>query len=101
MIGFVQWLRKGARMSGKYVGMDYTRNRQYDLYFGMVLESVRRGIADGVREFDLGVGSYYSKRMMGAQQRPTRLYFRHRNAIVQALLKRCRFLLEPSAEELA
>lgn len=101
MIGFVQWLRKGARMSGKYVGMDYTRNRQFDLYFGMVLQSILRGVAGGVREFDLGVGSYYSKRMIGAVQRPTRLYFRHHNAFVQALLKRCKFLLEPSAEELA
>ena len=101
MIGFVQWMRKGARMAGKYIGMDYARNRQYDLYFGMVLQSIRRGIGGGVREFDLGVGSYYSKRMIGAVQRPTRLYFRHHNALVQALLKRCKFLLEPSAEELA
>lgn len=101
VIGFVQWMRKGARMSGKYIGMDYTRNRQYDLYFGLVLQSVLRGVAGGVREFDLGVSSYYAKRMIGAVQRPTRLYFRHRNAFMQALLRRCRFLLEPSAEELA
>jgi len=101
MIGFAQWIRKGARMSGKYIGMDYSRNRQYDLYFGMILQSIRRGVADGVREFDLGVTGYYSKRMIGAVQRPTRLYFRHHNAFVQALLKRCKFLLEPSAEELA
>jgi hypothetical protein len=101
LIGFVQWLRNGARMSGKYIGMDYARNRQYDLYFGMVLQSVLRGVAGGVREFDLGVSSYYSKRLIGAVQRPTRLYFRHYNALMQALLGRCRFLLEPSAEELA
>jgi hypothetical protein len=88
-------------MSGKYIGMDYARNRQYDLYFGMVLQSVLRGVAGGVREFDLGVSSYYSKRLIGAVQRPTRLYFRHYNALMQALLGRCRFLLEPSAEELA
>ena len=101
MIGFVQWLRNGARVSGKYIGMDYARNRQYDLYFGMVLQSIRRGIAVGVREFDLGVSGNYSKRLIGAVQRPTRLYFRHHNALMQALLARCRFLLEPSAEELA
>ncbi len=101
LIGFVQWLRKGSRMSGKYVGMDYARNRQYDLYFGIVLQSVVRGIRDGVREFDLGVGSYYSKRMIGAGLLPTRLYFRHRQPVVQWLLARCKFLLEPSAEELA
>ncbi len=101
LIGFVQWLRKGSRMSGKYLGMDYARNRHYDLYFGVVLQSVLRGIRDGVREFDLGVSSYYSKRMMGAGLLPTRLYFRHHQPVVQWLLARCKFLLEPSADELA
>ena len=57
-----------------------------------------RGIRDGVREFDLGVSSYYSKRMMGAGLLPTRLYFRHHQPVVQWLLARCKFLLEPSAD---
>lgn len=101
LVGFIQWLRKGGKMSGKYVGMDYTRNRQYSLYSGMVLQSVLTAIRADVREFDLGVGSYYSKGLMGAQSRPTRLYFKHHNPLLHSLLARCRFLLEPSAQELA
>ncbi len=100
LIGFVQWIRKGNRMSGKYAGMDYTRNRRYDLYFGIVLQSVLHGIRNGVTEFDLGIGNYYSKRLIGAVLLPTRLYFRHHNFLVQWFLARCKFLLEPSVEEL-
>jgi hypothetical protein len=101
LVGFIQWLRKGREMSGKYVGMDYSRNRQYSLYYGMGLQSVLASVRKGVHEFDLGVGSYYSKRLMGAHTLPTRLYFKHHNPLLQWLLARCRFLLEPSAAELA
>ena len=101
LIGFVQLMRKDRKISAKYMGMDYTRNRQYDLYFVLLLQCVLRGVGQGVREFDLGVSSYYSKRLIGAHQRPTHLYFKHNNAVLHWLLKRCKFLLEPSAEELA
>jgi len=99
-IGFAQWIRKQHRMAGKYVGMDYERSPAYELYFGLAIRSIQNGARDGVTEFDLGVVSYYSKRLLGAEPVPTRLYFRHRNALVHRVLEKFKFLLEPSAEEL-
>jgi predicted N-acyltransferase len=99
-IGFAQWLRKENRMAGKYIGMDYARSGAYEIYFGLAIQAIQNGIRDGVTEFELGVLSYYSKRLLGAELVPTRLYFRHRNALVHRVLEKCRFLLEPSAEEL-
>jgi hypothetical protein len=99
-IGFAQWIRKEKRMAGKYVGMAYDRSRAYELYFGLAIRSIQNGLRDGVTEFELGVVSYYSKRLLGAELMPTHLYFRHRNALVHRVLEKCRFLLEPSAEEL-
>ena len=87
-------------MAGKYVGMDYGRSRAYELYFGLTIRSIQNGLRDGVTEFDMGVVNYYSKRLLGAELMPTRLYFRHRNALVHRVLEKFRFLLEPSAEEL-
>lgn len=100
LIGFAQWIRKDHRMAGKYVGMDYDRSRAYELYFGLAIRSIQNGLRDGVTEFELGVVSYYSKRLLGADLTPTHLYFRHRNALLHWVLAKCRFLLEPSAEEL-
>jgi hypothetical protein len=99
-IGFAQWIRKGNRMAGKYVGMDYDRSQSYELYFGLAIRSIQNGLRDGITEFELGVVSYYSKRLLGAELTPTYLYFQHRNALAHWALERFRFLLEPSAEEL-
>jgi hypothetical protein len=99
-IGFAQWIRKDHRMAGKYVGMDYARSPAYELYFGLAIRSIQNGVRDGVTEFDLGVVSYYSKRLLGADLIPTHLYFRHRNALAHWVLQKFRFLLEPSADEL-
>jgi len=101
LVGFIQWLRKGVKMSGKYIGMDYARNRRYALYFGIVLQSILYGIRNGVSRFDLGVGSYHSKRLIGAGMLPTRLYFRHHNRLLHWALARCKFLIAPSTRELA
>ena len=100
LIGFSQWIRKGHRMAGKYVGMDYERSGAYQLYFGLAIRSIQNGLRDGVTEFDLGVVSYYSKRLLGAELMPTRSTSRHRNAPTHWMLGKFRFLLEPSAEEL-
>lgn len=100
LIGFMQWLRKGNRMCGKYVGLDYERSRAYELYFGLAIRSIQSGVRAGVTEFELGAMSYYSKRLLGAELVPTRLYCRHHTAPLHWLLARCRFLLEPSAAEL-
>jgi hypothetical protein len=100
LIGFAQWLRKDHRMVGKYVGMDYERSRAFDLYFGLIIRSIQNGVQAGTTEFELGATSYYSKRLLGAELVPTRLYFRHRSAPLHWLLRKFSFVLEPSAAEL-
>jgi hypothetical protein len=100
LIGFVQWIRKANRTVGKYVGLDYERSRAYELYFGLIIRSIENGLRDGITEFELGPLSYYSKRLLGAELISTRLYYRHHNVLVHWVLEKCRFLLEPSAQEL-
>ncbi len=100
LIGFVQWIRKANRMASKYIGLDYSRSMAYELYFGLIIRSIQNGVRDGVTEFDLGPLSYYSKRLLGAELVATRLYYRHHNPLVHWILSKCKFLLEPSAEEL-
>ena len=100
LIGFAQWIRKDNRMAGKYVGMDYDRSRATNSISDSPFGRSRTGCATAVTEFDLGVVSYYSKRLLGAELMPTHLYFRHRNALAHWVLEKFSFLLEPSAEEL-
>lgn len=100
MIGFHQLMCSEKIMYCKYIGMDYSKNHQYKLYFALMLQAVDICIRDGIRQIDFGVTSYAFKRHVGSELRQTFNYFQHRNAVVNAILKRLSFLLEPGEVEL-
>jgi hypothetical protein len=100
MIGFHQLLCSKKIMYCKYIGMDYARSHQYKLYFALMLQAINICIRDGIRQIDFGVTSYAFKRHVGSEMHQTFNYFQHRNAWVNAILKRISFLLEPGDSEL-
>lgn len=100
LIGFLQMLTLGSKANLKYMGMDYQRNRQYYLYFVMCLRALEACMRAGCTQLELGVLSYQVKRLMGCEQIETSVYYRHNNLLINWLLGKFKFLLEPSAEEL-
>lgn len=101
MIGFHQLLRTDQTLCCKYLGMDYDRSHQFKLYFALMLQAIDISIRDGIRQIDFGVTSYAFKRYIGSELTETFNYFRHRNPIVNAILTKASFLLEPDESELA
>jgi hypothetical protein len=100
LIGFHQLLCSENIMCCKYIGMDYGKSHQYKLYFALMLQAINICIRDGIRQIDFGVTSYAFKRHVGSEMHQTFNYFQHRNAWVNAMLKRLSFLLEPDESEL-
>lgn len=100
LIGFAQTLCGHGQMIHKYVGMDYERNRRYRLYFALFLRAIDICLRDGLTLLDSGVTAYEFKRYLGSEMHDTWLYYQHRNPLLNALLKRVAFLLEPDAAEL-
>lgn len=100
LIGFHQLICNDRIMYCKYIGMDYAKNQQYKLYFALMLQAINICIRDGIAQVDFGVTSYAFKRQLGSGMHETFNYFRHRNRLVNAALKRLSFLLEPSESEL-
>lgn len=100
LIGFAQLIGKQQKMVGKYMGMDYECNRRYGLYFLLCLKSIEVCAREGYTQLDLGVTSYHFKHLLGSQLVETSIYYRHNNQLVNWLLGKLKFLLEPSAKEL-
>ncbi len=100
LIGFAQLICKNGKASFKYVGMDYQRSREYGLYYALCLKGIDICLRDGYRRLELGVTSYHFKRLLGSELVETSIYYRHSNPLLNWLLGRLRFLLEPSAAEL-
>lgn len=100
IIGFVQLLCSKESMSLKYGGMDYKKSLKYQVYFAMQLQGLNICIRDGIKELDFGVTSYQFKNYMGALNYPLFNYFHHSNYLVNWLLKKISFIVEPSRDEL-
>jgi hypothetical protein len=100
LIGFLQILFKGNKSSIKYIGMDYQRNRKYNLYFVMCLRAIEASLQSGCTESELGVSSYQAKHLMGCEMVPTCIYYRHRNALANRVASKFKFLLEPAEQDL-
>jgi len=100
LIGFLQLLTQGEKANIKYIGVDHQRNRPYFLYFVMCIRAIETAQRAGCTRIELGVSSYQAKHLMGCEQIPTSVYFRHRNPLANWLLGKCKLLIEPGRDEL-
>lgn len=100
LLGFAQLVSKQGRTLFKYVGMDYARGPAYGLYFGLLIRMVEHARSSGHRELDFGVTAYDFKRKLGARMHETCVYYKHRNPVINQLLRLAAPLLEPGPDEL-
>lgn len=100
LIGFIQLIGKRQKMISKYVGLDYERNRRYGLYFLLTLKAIELCEREGYHQIELGVTSYRFKQLLGSQLVETSIYYRHSNPLVNWMLGKLGFMLEPSPDEL-
>lgn len=100
LIGFLQLITKSGKATLKYLGMDHLRNRPYYLYFAMCLRAIEASVAAGCTRIELGVSSVQAKQLMGCELIETRIYYRHRNALIHWLSGKCKFMLEPKSAQL-
>jgi hypothetical protein len=69
------------------VGFDETVGRQTGVYPRLLYELVRLAAAEGCQQVDLGLTSADPKLRAGARPLPLRVWARHRNPLVQRLLR--------------
>lgn len=100
IVGFIQMILKGARMTTLYMGLDYSVDRKYGVYFAMAMKAVDLAIASGCNEIELGETNYSFKKDLGSDLIDTWVYYRHRNPLANFLLARFAFLFTPSKKDL-
>jgi len=70
-----------------FVGMDDSRNPQWQVYQNLVAEVVAIAIESGARRLEMGQTSYEMKTRMGAEEDPRSIYLRYRGAMAHAALR--------------
>lgn len=82
LVAFNLVLRDGQRLLDKFLGMDYSVARQYNLYFYTWVENVRYCIAHGIATYQSGQGLHREKLRLGSRLSPNWLWYRHRNRLL-------------------
>src|SRR5262249_15469383 len=86
LVAFNLVLCDGDRMIDKFLGMDYAKAREHNLYFYTWMENVRYCIANGILVYQSGQGLHQQKKRLGSRLLANWLWYRHRNPLVDRLL---------------
>lgn len=71
-----------------YIGMDYSKNEKYALYFNMMFDGIRMAIEEKKKAVELGRTAREAKAMIGAQPIYFQSYFRLKGWLVNFLVDR-------------
>ena len=87
LVAFNMLLDAPGRVIDKELGMRYDVARAYNLYFLSWMTNVRYCIARRIPVYQSGQGLYGPKLRLGSRLLPQWQYFRHRNPVLNAILR--------------
>jgi hypothetical protein len=89
LAAFMLCFRLGRRVINKFVGFNYSLDKEWYLYFRLWEQAVRWALAIGATEIQSGQTGYRAKLDLGHKLVPLRLYCKHRSRLTQAFFARC------------
>lgn len=85
LVAFMLCFRIGARVINKFIGLDYTLEGQWFLYFRLWEQAIDWALRNNAGEFQSGQTGYRAKLDLGHRLVPLNNYCRHRNPILHWL----------------
>lgn len=88
LVGFQLLMLGDRELSGKVIGLDYSVARELNLYFVNINQAIRLALTHRIPHIRMGNTAYAVKMVYGARLATHWIFFKHRSAAVNALLKR-------------
>lgn len=85
MLAFMLCFDMGDRIINKYIGLDYTRPKEWSLFFRLWEVVLDWSLAKGATSIQSGQTGYVPKMDMGHRLVPLTTYCRHRNPLVHGI----------------
>ncbi len=79
----------------KFIGFDYDISKKYNLYFVSWYFNVEWCLKNSIRFYQTGQTDYYAKLKLGSRLIPLYAYLRHKNLLVNLMLKLLAIFLKP------
>lgn len=87
LIGFNCLLHSNGVLMDKYIGLDYAKSHELNLYSLSWIHNIQMCIRDGFHTFQSGQAAYETKLSLGASLEQTYIVFKHRNCFINQFLK--------------
>jgi predicted N-acyltransferase len=81
-----------------YTGVDYTLNDKHNIYFNLVYPGIALACREGFKTVSTGQTSYAFKSRLGVKPYGLSIFVKHRNPLVNALIRRFKNVLCPVVE---
>lgn len=87
LIGFNCLLHGNGVLMDKYIGLDYHKSHELNLYSLSWIHNIKMCIRDGFHTFQSGQAAYETKLSLGANLEQTYIMFKHRSRLINPFLK--------------
>lgn len=87
------------RLIDKFFGHDLTLSREYNLYFRSWVVNVDYCIRNNIALYECGQAGYASKIRLGCTFQNNTLFFRHRNRLINGVLKLVKLFIRPDRHD--
>lgn len=87
------------RLIDKFFGHDLTLSREYNLYFRSWVVNIDYCIRNNIALYECGQAGYASKIRLGCTFQNNTLFFRHRNRLINGVLKMVKLFIRPDRHD--
>ncbi|MBC8046384.1 MAG: hypothetical protein H7Y00_06280 [Fimbriimonadaceae bacterium] len=86
LIGFSSYFLSEHEMTTNYIGIDYSCNEQFNIYFNILYEYVRQSILIGKKTLNLGRTSFDAKARLGGKPISMDSYYKIINPVLRPVI---------------
>ena len=87
LVGFLSAMQNGDHLDAHFIGIDYSKNKEYAIYPRILNDYVRLGIETKSSQINLGRTASEIKSTLGAQPKTLTCYCRHKYGLPNKILK--------------
>ncbi len=98
LVGIELLLVGDTTIQDLYTGVDYALNDQQSIYFNLIYPGIAMACREGFKTLSTGQTSYTFKSRLGVQPFGLSIFVKHRNPIINALIRRFKNVLCPVVE---
>ncbi|MBT8245986.1 MAG: hypothetical protein HKP48_03425 [Winogradskyella sp.] len=87
LVGFLSAMKNGENLDAHFIGIDYSKNKEFAIYPRILNDYVRLGLKAKSKQINLGRTASEIKSTLGAEPETLTCYFKHKKALPNRMIR--------------